>query len=166
MLKLQYFGHLIWRTDSLKNTLMLGKTEGDRKRWLDGITDSVSSVWASFGKMVKDREAWRAAVHGATKTWTWLSDGTAITIIWTLQLSSQRSQRMPFLSFVWWGPGLHGQFGMDTNQRSWAVPSSPGHGRLARPSVLLQSGRLCTFISLWTWMCACIIFLRYLSARQ
>ena len=79
-LKLQYFGHLMQRTDSLEKTLMLGKTEGkwrrgrQRMRWLDGITDTADMGLGEFLELVMDREAWRVAVHGISKSQTCLSD--------------------------------------------------------------------------------------------
>ena len=96
-LKFHYFGHLMWRTDSLEKTLMLGKTEGRRRgrqriRWLNDITDSMDMSLSKLWETVKNREVWRAAVHGVTKSWNgWVMEQqchnifTGIRTWWYLQ---------------------------------------------------------------------------------
>ena len=93
------FGHLMWRSDSLEKTLMLGKIEGRRKRgwqrikWLDGFTDSMDVNLSKLEDIVKDREAWHAAVYWVTKSWTWLRD-------WTKLINSM------FLAFTYFSIGF------------------------------------------------------------
>ena len=97
-LKLQYFGHLMWTADSLEKTLMLGKIEGGRRRgrhrmrWLDGITNLMDMNLSKLQKMVKDREAWHATIHGVAKSQTWLSNWTITELACPVCIPHLRSQ--------------------------------------------------------------------------
>ena len=96
-LKLQYFGHLMWKVDSLEKTLMLGRIGGRRRRgqqrmrWLDGITDLMDMSLSELWEFVMDREAWRAAIHGVSKSWTRLRDCTELN--WSLHECKEEKNR-------------------------------------------------------------------------
>ena len=113
-LKLQSFSYLMWRTDSLENILMLGKIEGGRKRgwqkmrWLDGSINAMDMGLSRLWELVMDREVWHAAVHGVTKSWTWLSDWTERTLDPWVGMIPWRREMLP--TPVFWPGEFHGLY--------------------------------------------------------
>ena len=135
-LKLLYFGHLIWRTNSLEKPLMLGKIEGrrrgqQRKRWLDGITDLMNMSLSELRELVIDREVWRATVHGVANNWTWLSNWTELMHlkgVLFVNISLKRKEVQTSLVVQWLRLYIcnEGGTGLIPGQklRSWMLPSA------------------------------------------
>ena len=142
MLKLQYFGHLMWRTDSFAKTLMVGKIEGRRRRgrqkmgWLDGITNSIDMSLNKLQELLMDREAWCAAVHGVARSWTRLSDFTFTFHFYALEKEMATHSRVLALRIPGTGaPGGLPSMGSHRVRHDWSDLTAAAAGK----PVMLQS---------------------------
>ena len=154
-LKLQYFAYLLWRANSLEKTLMLGKIEGRRRqrlKWLDGIIDLLDMSLSNLPEIVKDREAWRATVHGVAKNWTWLRD-------WTTKASGQE---LFFCRYCG---------GRDYMGSSLVIFQARGHlsklGFLSGLQIYNISWPICSIIvklcNLFAFPCICLLYIIWFS---
>ena len=155
-LKLQYFGHLRRRADSLGKTLMLGKIEGrwrrgrQRMRWLDSITDSMDMSLGGLRELVMDREAWHAAVHGVTKSRTWLSDWTEL-------------KQKTVMNRAHWVP----RYSNELNRVIFLLTDLGNESFIYKDEIKTLSSLKCqAVLCQWGSLCYIIIFVQFLSSKE